>query len=360
VNEALRAGELFQIALDDGATDTEVAQWWRSLSDQDKADFISLRPDLIKNLDGVPAAVRDQANRNLLPKLEAEVSAALQVNPNDENAKRRKQTLDAVHAQIDSKTDKQLLVVDLSGEIPKVAIATGNVDTADHVSVYVPGTGGVPWDKPDSGNDLATYVPQAEALKTTTEELLNHAGSNETVATIAWIGYDAPDNLTQAALGTDANRAAPALASFLNGVDSARGDDDPHLTVIGHSYGSVVTSEALQRGTATDDVVFTGSPGLESSGASWSLPDLNLQSGHVYNESASGDWVVRTEIFGPRPDRLDGVVDLSTKVETTPIGEMRSATGHSEYFNARTTALYNQAVVIAGLGDNPTYVRKDD
>ena len=360
VADARRAGELFQIALDDGATDTEVAQWWRSLPEQDKQDFIALRPDLIGNLDGVPAVVRDQANRNLLPKLDADIAAALHANPGDENAKRRQQTLDAIHDQIEGKNDKQLLLVDFSGDIPKVAVASGNVDTADHVSVYVPGTGGVPWDKSNSGNDLATYVPQSESLKTTTEELLKQAGKNETVATIAWIGYDPPDTIAQASLGTDADRAAPDLASFLNGVDSSRGADDPHLTVIGHSYGSVVASEALQRGTAADDVVFTGSPGLDSSGTDWTLPDLNLRDGHVYNESAEGDWVVRSEVFGPRPDRLDGVIDLSTQAESTPIGDLSPSTGHSEYFDTRSTAQYNQAVVIAGLGHDETFVRKDD
>lgn len=160
-----------------------------------------------------------------------------------------------------SKPDRQLLVLDFDGEHPKVAVASGNVDTADHVSVYVPGTGSVPYDKPNAGNDLPTYIEQSEWLRTETERVLDNAGkSDETVATVAWLGYEPPANLAQAGSAHYADDNAPALASFINGLDSSR-DTDPHLTVLGHSYGSTLASEALQRGTAADDVVFMGSPG---------------------------------------------------------------------------------------------------
>jgi hypothetical protein len=134
---------------------------------------------------------------------------------------------------------------------------------SDNVSVYVPGTGGVPFDRPDSGNDLPTYVEQAEWLKGQAEAVRRLEDPNATVATVAWIGYEPPSNLAKAGLPGYADTAAPKRPSFINGLGSSR-LKDPHLTVIGHSYGSVVTSEALQRGTAADDVIFTGSPGLET------------------------------------------------------------------------------------------------
>ena len=51
------------------------------------------------------------------------------------------------------------------------------------------------------------------------------------------------------------------LAAFYQGVNASR-TDDPHLTALGHSYGSLTTGYALQHdGTGVDDAVLFGSPG---------------------------------------------------------------------------------------------------
>lgn len=63
---------------------------------------------------------------------------------------------------------------------------------------------------------------------------------------------------------------------------------DQHITAFGHSYGSLVTSLALQQGAPVSDVVLYGSPGTELTNASQlgaepATPfDQRLQTGHTY------------------------------------------------------------------------------
>ncbi|MGE2734770.1 alpha/beta hydrolase [Mycolicibacterium vaccae] len=341
-----------------GATDTEINQWWDGLSEEQRQRLVTERPEWIGNLDGVPASHRDRANRNRL--------AGLAARP-DLTADQRA-TLDAIdqavnHPDGTPRADRQLLIVDLDNGAPRVAVAIGDVEKADNVSVFVPGTGGVPYDKVNSGNDLPTYVQQAADLKRRTDEVLSRTKPGDTSATIAWLGYDPPDNLAEAGLARYADAAAPDLASFVNGLDSSR-DTDPHLTVIGHSYGSVVASEALQRGTAADNVIFTGSPGLETNPLQYfsdPTPEkLHLTPGHVFVQHADNDPVANLGRYNAAViSNLPGFIDLSTNAETTPFGPTAAAGGHSEYFNVDTTALYNQAVVVAGVASDPNWVREE-
>ena len=53
---------------------------------------------------------------------------------------------------------------------------------------------------------------------------------------------------------------------------------DQHITAFGHSYGSLVTSLALQQGAPVSDVVLYGSPGTELTNVS----QLGVQPGHAY------------------------------------------------------------------------------
>jgi len=338
----------------EGATDTEVNQWWDGLSEEDRQRLIHERPEWIGNLDGVPASARDQANRNRLEGLRDDPGLTVE----------ERDTIAAIDDALEGE-ERQLLVLDFDGEHPKVAVALGDVETADHVSVYVPGTGSVTYDKPDAGNDLPTYVEQSGWLKAETERVLEQAGrSDETVATVAWLGYEPPANVAQAGSPHYADDNAPKLASFINGLNSSR-DTDPNLTVLGHSYGSLVASEALQRGTAADNVVFMGSPGLETNVWEWHknvTPEkLHLSEGHVFVQHADNDIVANLGRYGAViPSELPGFIDLSTNAESTPLGPRDASSGHSEYSFINKTALYNQAVVVAGLGQDDRFIRVED
>ena len=92
-------------------------------------------------------------------------------------------------------------------------------------------------------------------------------GDGGTVATVSWLGYDAPqmnevtDWPRSVTMPNLARTGGDDLAAFYEGINASR-TDDPHLTALGHSYGSLTTGYALQHdGTGVDDAVLFGSPG---------------------------------------------------------------------------------------------------
>lgn len=47
----------------------ERKEWWDGLTDEQRQEYLDVAPDLVGNLDGIPAVARDEANRNYLPVL---------------------------------------------------------------------------------------------------------------------------------------------------------------------------------------------------------------------------------------------------------------------------------------------------
>jgi hypothetical protein len=150
------------------------------------------------------------------------------------------------------------------------AIAVGNPDTAEHVSVTTPGMN----TRPES---LPGMVNEVSALR---QEALNQLSAGGTpvdpssMSTIAWLGYDPPDvdNAILLNAGSDARAQAGAvdLANFWRGVNvTNEHGSDVQLSAFGHSYGSLTTAQALhdlgQTGVI-DDAVFYGSPGPGTTG----------------------------------------------------------------------------------------------
>lgn len=186
-----------------GWSATEVATWWRSLAQEERDAIIRDNPEWIGNLDGVDAKSRDLANRNRvddeLEKADEAVTNAQvlyddwQKNYADGQMKNpyldqlltaheRKSDLEAIEKHAREHPDHSLLVLDTSGSARvRAAVGVGDVDTAEHVSTYVPGMGTNPADT------LDRYVEEADRIR-------SHAidQENGTVATVAWLGYDAP------------------------------------------------------------------------------------------------------------------------------------------------------------------------
>jgi len=138
----------------------------------------------------------------------------------------------------------------------RAAIAVGNLDTADDVAVLVPGMG-----------TNAAGITGDRALSVYNESRLASA-SGRSVAVLDWVGYDMPsgDPFSGDVVGVVtqhmARGGAAQLAADIAGLRAMRGGDQPHLTVIGNSYGSTTTAiAASENGLAADDVVLTGSPG---------------------------------------------------------------------------------------------------
>ena len=87
----------------------------------------------------------------------------------------------------------------------------------------------------------------------------------ESTAVVLWKGYDNPVDVLAAAAGSiecneDLMTAANDLTAF---VDSLSLDPDQTLTVVAHSFGSIVLGAALaEAGLHVTDVVVAGSPGM--------------------------------------------------------------------------------------------------
>lgn len=164
------------------------------------------------------------------------------------------------------------------------AVAVGNPDTAANVSVTVPGVGST------TRGALPGMVTEARDLRSEVIRQLNAAGKPASVATIAWMGYHPPPNpldtgsagdLWQTMTDGQAHAGAADLSRYLQQVRA--NNPSGHLTVLGHSYGSLTASLALQDLDAqsahpVNDVVFYGSPGLEL----YSPAQLGLDHGHAY------------------------------------------------------------------------------
>ncbi len=86
---------------------------------------------------------------------------------------------------------------------------------------------------------------------------------DQEIAVVAWLGYDAPAigwNI-EPLLGDHAEVGFPNLMAFVDGLAAQR----PHvpLTVVAHSYGSVLAARAAADGhLAADRLVIVGSPNV--------------------------------------------------------------------------------------------------
>lgn len=371
--------------------------WWDSLSEHEKTSLIDTRPASVGGLDGLPDAVRDKANRNLIPieraRIEQDLAAYNSILKTDttngqarskrDDLQERLDDLNEVDKQVSGYPERKLLLLDMrSGLQGRAAVAIGDPDNADHVSVTTPGLG------TNVRESLGSMIGEAQALKAESEGQLNERHAGGSVATIAWIGYDPPQktysdlDIAGVAMEGRAESAAPTLANFYEGLDVASTKNDPHITALGHSYGSLATSLALQEnGRAVDDVVFYGSPGLGGhspllmpgvllvdtplgglNDAVDSPEDLGLSSGHVYEMTNDGDPIAHANRFGRSPASLPWVTHLSTDEISISdeFGNERTYTegeGHAEYPRNGGNGLlhrsgYNLAAVVAGLPQN--------
>ncbi|MEU1074858.1 MULTISPECIES: alpha/beta hydrolase [unclassified Streptomyces] len=127
-------------------------------------------------------------------------------------------------------------------------------------------------------------------LLTDAAKLAHRNYPDTTTASIAWLGYDAPqlDGFTWSATDVmrddDAKAGAPAYNRFLSGIRVTHESGSPHVTAIGHSYGSLTLGQATQRpgGIPADHVVLVGSPGTGVDKAS----DLGVGADHVWRGSS--------------------------------------------------------------------------
>jgi hypothetical protein len=254
----------------------------------------------------------------------------------------------------------------------RAAVAVGNPDTATDISVTVPGIGSTTKDS------LPSMVSEARNLQNTANEELRRLGRSGSVVTIVWMGYDPPANVLNTTSPRDfwrtidddrAQAGAAALAPYLQQLHT--NNPNAHLSLFGHSYGSLTSSLALQQLNAqglhpVNDAVFYGSPGLELDNPS----QLGLANGHAFVMKAppGDDWIPEVAPLAPLhgwgSDPYGGMMpELSSQAGTSPDGVLREGVhSHADYPRAVTgpggeqmlrMSGYNLAVVAAGIADSP-------
>ncbi|MFD4277013.1 alpha/beta hydrolase [Streptomyces cyaneofuscatus] len=259
--------------------------WWAGLTDEQREEYLAVYPDQIGNLDGIPALVRDAANRDNLQLLMGKLAGR-----DDEDAVTKLAALREI--------DRQLQAVRGPGEPPmyllgigdqgngRAIVSYGNPDTSRNVAAYVPGLN-TSLDEEFARGDLGRARDLAIAS--------NRHG--ESTAAITWLGYDAPqspDGLGSLAVAGSARAedGGRSFSGFMGGLAATNEQGNPHVTAIGHSYGSRTVGAATQQDggiPGVDDIVFVGSPGVGVDSAD----DLGVGRDHVFVGAASNDIVTK-------------------------------------------------------------------
>nr|WP_239029057.1 alpha/beta hydrolase [Pseudonocardia acidicola] len=172
------------------------------------------------------------------------------------------------------------------------------------------------------------------------------ASRADDTAVVLWVGYTTPQGVgVDAATGSLARAGAPALQRFVAGLRAAHHGPLDDLTVIGHSYGSVVTAIAAH-GLAADDIVLLGSPGARAH----SVAALHT-SARVWAARTAGDWIAHVPHLeiGDLGHGTDPV-SPAFGARLLPIG---GTSGHDGYFVPGSAALAGLAGVVLGRSPSP-------
>nr|WP_254281296.1 alpha/beta hydrolase [Frigoribacterium sp. VKM Ac-2836] len=333
------------------------AAWWSDLREDRRRTLALAVPGVVGNLEGIPYSVRDSANRLFLR--DATTAIAGRVGSDDERPddSRRLGMLQQVRATLDGAThdvpfagtaDRHLVALDtvLPG---RAAVTVGDLDTADDVSVLVPG---MLFTVSDQLVDWTNTAGSLHDEQATWAALLGRGGANPapTVAVVAWMGYQTPDLTNFYDLGL-AHRGAGHLEAALAGLDAARPADEPRVSVMAHSYGSTTATIALSSGhVAVDSLVLLGSPGSVVSGAG----DLAVRGDDVYAAAGSLDPVAGSGFFGADPATAAFgavVLHMGGGSDTVTGHALAAALGHNDYFRAGTESMRSLALIGLGHGD---------
>src|SRR5690606_13838581 len=212
--------------------------------------------------------------------------------------------------------------------------------TADYVSYLVPGMFFT------IEGQVVDWAETAQELYSEQNDWLGLLGQTDpdfrgqTVATVAWMGYETPTLLTVTSQEL-ADRGALYLDSAMDALLAETANDRPFVSVIAHSYGSTAAMTALSTGNfEVDSFAVVGSPGS----AAHSVDDLSVKGRNVFVGQASGHPVATSGDFGNDPGSpafgahamgVAGGVDLITEEP------LSASVGHNDYFAPNSESLRN-------------------
>lgn len=322
----------------------EVAVWWESASQRSHANLQSLAPQLVGNLEGIPYLERDIANRTVLSDAQATLNDRLsgRVGRAERSELEARAHMLAEVERAVRGAGRRLVSLDVTGE-GRAVVAIGDLASADVVTFLVPGM-------------FFGVDAQIEAWTQTTQDLLIeqrswlrrlHPSTSPSVAAVAWIGYATP-NLINVASMESARSGREALTGALQGLRAARGEHQPFVSVVAHSYGSTAAMLSLSEDdVGVDALAVVGSPGSPARNAG------ELNAGSVWVGAADWDPISASGVFGSQPvSRAYGARMFSVAEGRDPVtGERLSgAVSHNDYFVPGSMALRNLALLSLGEG----------
>ncbi|MFG2600341.1 alpha/beta hydrolase [Streptomyces sp. NPDC048462] len=283
--------------------------WWAGLTDEQREEYLAVYPDQIGNLDGIPALVRDTANRDNLQLLIGKLDGL-----EGEEAETKLAGLREIDRQLSAGRQPPMYLLGIGDEGNGRAIVSfGNPDTARNVSAYVPGLN-TSLDEDFARNDL----------KRARDTAIGTQQHDPSSAGIVWLGYDAPQSVdgfdSLDVMGDErAERGGGAFNRFMDGISVTNEGEDPHVTAIGHSYGSRTVGAATQEGggiPGVDDIVLVGSPGVGVDRAE----DLGVGKDHVFVGAAENDVV--TKLPSKQQSAVGAAVWMTGPVGSYLVGDL--------------------------------------
>jgi hypothetical protein len=321
----------------------EVASWWSRLAPATRGNLVAGAPGVLGNLEGVPYAVRDTANRAVLAERTRTDEQALSHNPGRGEGMLLAVELKTLH-QIATALEapaggprRFLLTLDPTSA-GRAAIAVGDVSTAKYVGFLVPGM------YFSVREQIVDWTATAADVQRSETAWLRQFHDPGQAAVVSWIGYQTPDVLNVIGLGL-AQQGASRLADAVSGLQRVRSGSAPFVSVLAHSYGATAALLALQTHEfSVDALALVGAPGSPAQSAN----DLAVSRGQVYVGEAALDGVATSGFFGSDPTAASyGATEFATAGGTDPIthATLGAALGHNAYFAPGSESLRNVSLV---------------
>ncbi|MFJ9740054.1 alpha/beta hydrolase [Streptomyces sp. NPDC101166] len=216
----------------------------------------------------------------------------------------------------------------------------GDLAGAERVAILIPG----------SDTSLDTYERFHRAAAALHRSLAQASPAGRRTAVVAWLGYATPRTVsTTAATASRAEEAAPVLRKFVDDLRSVTGPA-AHVSLLCHSYGSVVCGRAAD-GMDVDDLVLLGSPGTGADSAG----ELGTRA-RVWAARGADDWVAEVphaevDLFGTKLGFGTDPMSPSFGADVFTAGPG----GHSDYFRPDTESLTNITRIVLGRAEEVTH-----
>lgn len=277
-----------------GGSVEEVNEWWENLSEDAQQEILENSPRSIAELDGIPFAVRHEANAALLQTELTELNE--QIDNTDkglprtdqraeyDNLVERRDALENLESKFERNTElmdnQEHLLLGFDSETDDVIMSIGNPDDADYMVSYTPGTGMSMLDT----DRFNTEISRGSNIMDNME--LEHGAGDDT-AVVIYANFENPSELPEAMDEHYVTNGAEEYAQFNEGLNHV-GDFEQH-TAIGHSAGGahVGHTAATQENFHADNVIYVASAG---GGPEVQSAD-QLNADNVYSTMARSDFL---------------------------------------------------------------------